>query len=213
MTVAENTQIQVQNNFQRLFRDGEIVFDEGDEGLALYIILSGQIQISRQGAQGQRVIAKLGTGEFFGEMSVILGEQRTARATVMGDAELLELDGETLEAMCIERPEIGIRLIQRLATRLISAERRLSAMGLDELVGPLVRFIAKQSEQAAPDEELRFATSLRALSDGCELSLQETHQALHQLVDQKLVRIIGTELIAPDPAALSTAATKFAQAS
>ncbi|MFK7897461.1 MAG: Crp/Fnr family transcriptional regulator [Myxococcota bacterium] len=213
MTVAENTQIQVQNTFQRTFADGEIIFDEGDEGMDLYIILSGHIQISRAGSSGQRVIAKLSPGEFFGEMTVILGEARTARAIAVGETELLELDGETLEAMCMERPEIGIRLIQRLATRLISAERRLAAMGLDELVGPLVRFIAQQGEGAAPDEELRFSTTLRALSEGCELSMQETHQALHQLMDQKLVRVVGEELIAPDPAALSTAMVKFAQAS
>ncbi len=213
MTVAENTQIQVQNTFQRTFTEGEIVFDEGDEGLDLYIILSGQIQLSRNGTSGQRLIGKLSAGEFFGEMSVVLGEARTARAVSVGETALLELDGETLEAMCMERPEIGIRMIQRLATRLISAERRLAAMGLDELVGPLVRFIAKQGEGAAPDEELRFETTLRALSEGCELSMQETHEALHQLMDQKLVRVVGEELIAPDPAALSTAMIKFAQAS
>lgn len=213
MTVAENTQIQVQNTFQRAFDDGEIVFDEGDEGLDLYIILSGQVQLSRNGSGGQRLIAKLSAGEFFGEMSVVLGEVRTARAVAVGATELLELDGETLEAMCMERPEIGIRMIQRLATRLISAERRLAAMGLDELVGPLVRYIAKQGEGAAPDDELRFATTLRTLAEGCQLSMQETHEALHQLMNQKLVRVVGQELIAPDPAALSAAMIKFAQAS
>lgn len=213
MTVAENTQIQVQNNFQRTFTDGEIVFDEGDEGLDLFIILSGQIQLSRTGSNGQRLIGKLSAGEFFGEMSVVLGELRTARAVAVGETEILALDGETLESMCMERPEIGIRLIQRLATRLISAERRLAAMGLDELVGPLVRYIAMQGEGAGPDEELRFSTNLRTLAEGCELSMQETHEALHLLMDQKLVRVIGEELIAPDPAALSTAMIKFAQAS
>jgi CRP-like cAMP-binding protein len=213
VTVAENTQIQVQSTFQRTFADGEIIFEEGDEGLDLYIILSGQVQISRKGSGSPRIIAKLSPGEFFGEMSVVLGEARTARAVAVGETELLELDGETLEAMCMERPEIGIRLIQRLATRLISAERRLAAMGLDELVGPLVRYIAKEAEGYPSDAEVRFTTSLRALSEGCELSMQETHLALHQLMDQKLVRVVGEELIAPDPAALSTAMIKFAQAS
>ncbi len=198
--------------FQRRFADGEIIFDEGDEGIDLYVIQAGQVQITRSSAAGPRVVANLRAGDFFGEMSVVLGEARTARAVAIGSAELLELDGETLEAMCIERPEIAIRMIQRLAIRLIGAERRLAALGLDELVGPLVRYL---SGQAADDleEELRITTSLRDLASGCELTLQETHQALHQLMDQKLIRLVGDELIAPDRSALSTAMTKFAEAS
>ena len=198
--------------FQRRFADGEIIFDEGDEGIDLYVIQAGQVQITRSSAAGPRVVANLRAGDFFGEMSVVLGEARTARAAAVGSAELLELDGETLEAMCIERPEIAIRMIQRLAVRLIGAERRLAALGLDELVGPLVRYLSGQAADD-PEEELRITTSLRELASGCESTLQETHQALHQLMDQKLIRLVGDELIAPDRSALSTAMTKFAEAS
>ena len=203
--------MQTRHACQRRFDDGEIIFDEGDEGVDLYVIQAGQVQISRSGAAGPRIIAKLDAGDFFGEMSVVLGEARTARAVAVGCTELLELDGETLEAMCIERPEIAIRMIQRLAVRLIGAERRLAALGLDELVGPLVRYL---SGQAADDleEELRITTSLRELASGCELTLRETHHALHQLIDQKLIRLVDDELVAPDRSALSTAMTKFAKA-
>ncbi len=141
-------------------------------------------------------------------MSVVLGESRTARAVAVGMTQLLELDGDTLEAMCIERPEIAIRMIQRLAIRLISAERRLSAMGLDELVGPLVRHLSRIST-ASIDNELRFTTTLQELASGCELSMQETHQALHLLMDQQLIRLVGDELVAPDRVALGQAMTRF----
>ncbi len=211
MSGGETTQFQIKKAFARIFEDGEIIFDEGDAGVDLYVIRSGQVQISRANTASARVVAKLGPGDFFGEMSVVLGETRTARAIAVGQTELLELDGETLEAMCIERPEIAIRMIQRLAIRLISAERRLAALGLDELVGPLVRFLSEQ-EQDNLDDELRFRTTLRQLSIGSYLTLQETHQALHQLMDEKLIRLVGDELIAPDRAALSTAMSKFAEA-
>jgi CRP/FNR family cyclic AMP-dependent transcriptional regulator len=211
LSAGETTQIQVKKAFQRTFADGEIVFDEGDAGIDLYVIQTGHVQISRSGGAGERVVARLGPGDFFGEMSVVLGEERTARAVAVGQTELLELDGETLEAMCIERPEIAIRMIQRLALRLIAAERRLAALGLDELVGPLVRYLSTQAANDL-DEELRLTTTLRELASGCKLSLRETHQALHQLMDQKLVRLVGEELIAPDPAALSTATTLFEEA-
>ena len=204
LTSGETTQIQVRRAFQRSFADGETVFDEGDRGVDLYVIQSGRIEISRAVPGGRRVVADLGPGEFFGEMSVVLGETRTARAVAVGETELIELDGETLEAMCIERPEIAIRMIQRLATRLIAAERRLAAIGLDELVTPLVRHLLATAPGEATGE-LRLTTTLRDLAEGCRLSMQETHHALHQLMDQKLIRLVGEELIAPDRAALSSA--------
>lgn len=205
----ESTQIQTSCTFERSFDDGDLIFDEGDEGTALFVIRSGRVEISRT-AQGEwRVVASLGPGEFFGEMSVVLGEARTARAVAVGATELVQIDGETLEIMCVERPEIAIRMIQRLATRLVSAERRLAALGLDELAGPLVRHLASQCPEGG--DELRLVTSLRELATACSLSMRETHQALHQLMDRKLVRLVGRELIAPDRAALVTAAERLSR--
>lgn len=176
------------------------------------MIQAGRVEISRSGIAGPRVVAKLGPGDFFGEMSVVLGEKRTARSVAVGPTELLEIDGGTLEAMCMERPEIGIRMIQRLALRLIGAERRVAALGLDELVGPLVRYLSTQPI-GENESELRLRTTLRDLSAGCDLSLEQTHQALHTLMDEKLLRLVEDELVAPDRAALKTALQKFAQAS
>jgi len=204
LSSGETTQVQVRRAFQRLCQDGEIIFDEGDEGIDLYVIQAGRVEISRSGTAGPRVVAKLGPGDFFGEMSVVLGQARTARSVAVGPTELLEIDGETLEAMCMERPEIGIRMIQRLALRLNGAERRLAALGLDELVGPLIRYLAAQPI-GENEGELRLRTTLRDLSVACDLSLEEAHQALHALMDQKLLRLAEDELVAPDRAALTTA--------
>lgn len=201
----ESTQLEVNRSYQRTYEDGEIIFDEGDEGVDLYVIQAGQVQITRSAEAGRRIVARLGAGQFFGEMSVVLGEARTARAVAVGPTQLLELDGDTLEAMCIERPEIAIRLIQRLARRLIAAERRLAAVGLDDLASSLIRYLSDRAGENS-GQEFRITTTLRELASGCELSMQETHQALHQLIDQKLVLLSGDELIAPDGIALSSAA-------
>lgn len=195
--------------FERAFADGDVIFDEGDEGSHLFVIQSGQVEICRQGHAGKRVVARLGPGEFFGEMSVVLGEPRTARALSVGPSELLVLDGATLEAMCIEQPEIAIRLIQRLSLRLIAAERRLAALGLDELVAPLIRYLVGEADMRDCEDELRLQTSLRDLAAGAHLTLHETYQALHQLMDQKLLRVSGEEIVVPDCAALGSALTRF----
>lgn len=199
----------MRRTFARGFADGDVIFEEGDEGSHLYVIQAGQVEICRQGQGGKRMLARLGPGEFFGEMSVVLGEPRTARAVSFGASELLELDGATLEAMCIEQPEIAIRLIQRLSTRLIAAERRLAALGLDELVGPLIRYLVGEADVQDCEDDLHLRSTLRDLAAGSHLTLHETYQALHQLMDQKLVRVMGDEIIVPDCAALGSALTRF----
>lgn len=201
--MTENTQVQVLNQHERVFGLGDLVFDEGDVGEVLFVIQAGEIELTRQGPAGRRVVARLGPGEFFGEMSVVIGEHRSARAVAVKPTRLLELDGETLEAMCIERPEIAIRIIRRLTNRLIDSERRLAALGIDDLLRPVVRALVRD---AASDAKfgIRIPTTLRKLSSDAGLTLFEAHRAIHQLLDQKLVRLVDDVLVARDIESLSS---------
>ena len=191
--------MQVRHTYERTFAAGETIFEEGDVGDVLFIIQSGEVELSRRTLGGRRTVANLGCGEFFGEMSVVVGERRTARASAVGDTRLLELDGETLEAMCIERPEIAIRIISRLTARLIDSERRLAALGVDDLLRPIVRALLKRADtRASNDEGVRFPGNLRDLAREAGLSMLEAHHALHQLLDQRTLRLVDDCLIAKD---------------
>ena len=161
------------------------------------IIQSGEVQTSRAQPGGRRVLARLGAGDFFGEMSVVVGEPRSTRATAVGDVRVLEVDGETLEVMCVERPEIAIRIIQRLTTRLIEAERRLAKVGIDDVARPLLRTLLNL---ATPDSGsgARIPATLRALAGAAGLSMRDAHRALHQLMERRLLKLVDDELIAPD---------------
>ncbi len=167
-------------------------------GDVLYIIQSGEIELTRRGIGGRHTVANLGPGEFFGEMSVVVGDRRTARATAACQARLLQLDGETLEAMCIERPEIGIRIISRLTARLIDSERRLAALGVDDLLRPVVRALLRRAEPLVAGEGVRIPGTLRDVAHDAGLTMLEAHHALHQLFDQKHLRLIEDVLVAQD---------------
>jgi len=198
---AEDTGIRVRRTFERVFRSGEVVFEEGDPGAVLYVIQSGEVELTRRGPSGPRLVGRLGPGEFFGEMSVVLGGTRSVRAAALCETHLLELDGQTLQEMCLERPEIAIRMIRRLAARVIELEGRLSALGIDDLLRPVVRVLVRQAEASA--EGARIATSLRRLAADAGLSLLEAHRALQQLLERKLVRFSDDHLVTPDLDVLS----------
>jgi len=200
---GENTQILVRNTYEKCFSTGSVIFDEGDPGDVLFVIMSGEVELTRAGLTGRQAVARLGAGEFFGEMSVVLRENRTARAAAITTCRVLELDGATLEAMCVERPEIAIRIIRRLTDRLIDSERRLSALGVDDLLRPVVRALVRWSEPI--EEGFRIPTTLRSLAEESGLTMLEAHRALHRLLDQKLLRLVDDVLTTPDVEKLSGA--------
>ena len=72
---------------ERRYLAGEVIFDEGDEGQAIYILLDGTVTICRQG-QADRPIATVEAGNIFGELALIDGGPRSAQARAATDCEL-----------------------------------------------------------------------------------------------------------------------------
>lgn len=82
---------------REVFEDGEIVFKEGTRGDKMYIIISGQVRISRNiGRNQEEVLATLDSGSLFGEMGPIDQSPRSARATAVGQAIVLSLREQIL---------------------------------------------------------------------------------------------------------------------
>ena len=83
----------------RNFSGGEVIFNEGDVGDSLYVIVHGEVEVARKDDEGTaQMIAELKDGEFFGEMSLIDKEYRSATCRARTDAELLRLTNENLHS-------------------------------------------------------------------------------------------------------------------
>jgi CRP-like cAMP-binding protein len=203
MLAGEDTAARMHTSYQRTLAPGEVIFDEGDPADRLYVIRSGEVELVRENAARQRVVARLGPGDFFGELGVVLSEPRTARAVAVSQTRLIALDRETLEGMIVDQPEIAIRMIRVLVSRLIEAERRLAGLGVDDLLGPVVRALLRHGR---PDEGsgLHVSIKLREIAATAGLSMLEAHRAVHQLMDRELVELVDDELNAPDREKLLT---------
>jgi CRP/FNR family transcriptional regulator, cyclic AMP receptor protein len=198
-----DTGARIRSVFERNFRAGETIYDEGQDGDLLFVIQAGQVELIRQGEGPHRVISRHGPGEFFGEMSVLLGRTRMARAVAVADTRVIQVDAPTFEAMCVEQPEIAIRVIQRLASRVTHLEQRLAALGADDMLRPVVRVLVRRLERDGATG--RVAGTLRDLAGEAGLSLVDAHRALGYLMDQRLVRLSDDVLLVADVEALSAA--------
>lgn len=74
---------------ERRYLAGEIVFDEGEEGQALYLVMSGNVEISRlQGNAAPQVVAQLDAGSVFGDLALLDNSPRNAQARALDSSEL-----------------------------------------------------------------------------------------------------------------------------
>ena len=116
------------DRFARDFKAGTVLFEEGQAGDYMYVITRGEVEIRRKVGETERVLAVLPVGEFFGEMAILNARPRSATAVVRTDSRLLVIEGSTFEAMLRARPEIALRIIKALATRLENANQHVELL-------------------------------------------------------------------------------------
>jgi uncharacterized membrane protein len=101
------------------FKTGDTVFHEHDKGDALYIVHSGKVRIWVRDEDGKEVtLAELVPGDFFGEMSVLDGGERSASASVSADALLHRLTRADFEEFLLTHPQAALEVIRGITTRL-----------------------------------------------------------------------------------------------
>ena len=109
------------------YRQGERLFEKGDEGDAAYVILDGAVDVLIPTDSGEISVAVLGSKEIFGEMAVLLDQPRTTAIAARTDLKVLLLDRQAFFNMLSEFPDVAIELIKVIGARLEATTRDLAA--------------------------------------------------------------------------------------
>jgi CRP/FNR family transcriptional regulator, cyclic AMP receptor protein len=124
------------------YRAGEVIFNYGEIGSIMYIVVSGAVNIYLPGEASRRISLKdIARGEYFGELALFDNQPRSASALATTDIEVLELTQATLLYYIEHHPHVAIALLQTLSNRL-----RATSMLL--------------SQRATKDMELEYESSL-----------------------------------------------------
>src|ERR1051325_471517 len=95
------------------------LFRQGEKGDAMYLIESGRVRISIRDEENNEVtLAELAQGDFFGEMSIIDGRQRSADASVIEDARLAVLSRDAFLSFVRTNPDVALEMLSALTDRL-----------------------------------------------------------------------------------------------
>ncbi len=126
----------IEYGYRQLFPAGQIICQENDVGDSFYIILTGSVEVFSQRAE--KYIATIHAGEFFGEMSLLLGTPRSATVRTLEDSILFVVSRNDLQQLLIAHQELA----DEIAIKLSERQQALRNLGLlDEGVSDETPFI------------------------------------------------------------------------
>ena len=130
-SAADHWRTLVSGGKPRTFQSGEVIFAAGDPGDGFYVVESGSVRISAVVGQNEpRLLAKIGEGDFFGEMAVLDDAPRSATATAEGETRVLFVERDQLLDLLERQPQLAFSLIREFSLRM----RALNQKYLDEII-------------------------------------------------------------------------------
>lgn len=182
---------------------GHVVFKEGDEGDRLFIVLEGKVKITRASADGrENLIAVLGAGEMFGELSLFDPGPRTASVSAVTDATLASLDHDDLRPLLLERPGVGVELLRALAQRLRRTNDAMADLVFTDVPGRVAKALldlsAKFGVAEAEGVRVRHDLTQEELAQLVGASRETVNKALSEFAHRGWLRIEGRSVLILD---------------
>lgn len=183
----------------RDYEKGQMILLEESTGETFFIITSGTVKVTRLSDDGREVIlALLGESDFFGEMSLLDGEGRSANIVANEDAEVMTLSRrDFLE--CLETyPKIAISLLEELAVRLRKSDQQIESLSLsdsEQRIGiTLIRLAEERGTIKRGDVTVQNLPYQQDIANMAGTSRETVSRTLKLLEDKKLVKRNGSDI-------------------
>jgi CRP/FNR family transcriptional regulator, cyclic AMP receptor protein len=197
MAISEELAVDLYKKYGKEFKEGDLLFKEGDFAEEMYIIVGGQIRIIKNLGipEKETSIAILGEGEIIGEMAIINSEPRSASAIIHETARILVIDKNTFYAMIRNNAEFAMKFLSILSDRLREANVRgsIDVKPLDTKI-QMIQVLVSLAK-ADPNHSLSISQlidEMKKLGDGMKPSVVE--HFIDSLVESRIARREATDL-------------------
>ncbi len=154
-------------------RRGEHLYQEGDAGDQLYVVIEGKVKLTRTSPDGREVLIRVqGPGEMFGELAMFDPAYRTSTATAVTDSRLAVIAHEDLRGILTDRPAVALLLLRVLAQRLREITEASTNLVFTDVPG-------------------RVAKALLELAAKFGVPQEHGIQVPHDLTQEELAQLVG----------------------
>ncbi len=185
---------------EKQIKRDETILRQSESGYSMFIILDGRVKVVLFGEDGKEVIlSTLKTGDFFGEMSLLDGQTRSATIIATEDTRLLELQREGfLEALKLQ-PELGLAILGEMSRRLRIADQNIKSLALLDVYGRVARALRLLSRdegtQAGMNIVIESRPTHQELAARAGTSRETVSRVIGDLIRAGFITMDGRRLI------------------
>lgn len=177
-------------------RRGEVLFNEGDPGDRLYLVIDGKMKLGHSSGDGrENLLAILGPGELLGELTLFDPGERTATATAVAVTQLLELQHDPFMEIVDTRPELAKHMLRALAVRLRKTNEALADLVFSDVPGRVAKALLDLAERFGEEtpDGLRVAHDLtqEELAQLVGASRETVNKSLADFISRGWIRLEG----------------------
>ena len=179
------------------FRRGEKLFNEGDPGDCLYLLVEGKVKLGHTSSDGrENLIAILGPGEMIGELTLFDPGPRSGTATAVAPTDMLQLDHTALMQFIDTRPELSKHLLKALAQRLRRTNEALADLVFSDVPGRVAKAVLDLADRfgsPSPDGTIHVPHELtqEELAQLVGASRETVNKSLAEFVSRGWIRLEG----------------------
>jgi len=181
------------------FENGNLIFLEESEGKNLFFVVEGSVKVTRLSKDGREVIlAMLNAGDFFGEMSLLDGEARSANVIALEKTEVLSLKRDDFLVVLHDYPKIAIQLLKEMTSRLRKSDRQIVSLSLSDaekrIALCIVRFADEQGVIKNGQVTIPKIPIQQDIANMAGTSRETVSRAMSLLTEEKYIERSGKEL-------------------
>ena len=185
---------------EKVYPKESVVFSQEDKGDALFVVVSGKVKVVLYGDTGREIIlSMLHADDFFGEMSLLDRQPRSANVVAVEDSELLSLDREAFQHHLAGHPSTALAILAEMSRRLRHADEVIGNLALLDVYARVARAIRdlaqKQGEQVAGGLLIRERPTQQEMAGLLGTSRETVSRALNDFTRRGLLEMSGKQIL------------------